>query len=88
MLKPAQQYLILRSFGAPAVILSMAIQGIFRGIKDTRTPLYATIIGDVTNIILDPLLMFIFRLGVSGAAIAHIISQYLISLILLWSLMK
>ncbi|WJX11206.1 Protein DETOXIFICATION 42 [Trifolium repens] len=88
MLKPAQQYLILRSFGAPAVILSMAIQGIFRGIKDTRTPLYATIIGDVTNIILDPLLMFAFRLGVSGAAIAHIISQYLISLILLWSLMK
>ncbi|KAK2400614.1 MATE efflux family protein [Trifolium repens] len=70
MLKPAQQYLILRSFGAPAVIISMAIQGIFRGIKDTRTPLYATIIGDVTNIILDPLLM------------------YLISLILLWSLMK
>ncbi|PNX92143.1 MATE efflux family protein 1-like, partial [Trifolium pratense] len=88
MLKPAQQYLILRSFGAPAVILSMAIQGIFRGIKDTRTPLYATIIGDVTNIILDPLLMFTFRLGVSGAAIAHIVSQYLISLILLWSLMK
>lgn len=42
MLKPAQQYLTLRSFGAPAVILSMAIQGIFRGIKDTRTPLYAT----------------------------------------------
>ncbi|XP_061357935.1 protein DETOXIFICATION 42-like [Gastrolobium bilobum] len=88
MLKPAQQYLILRSFGAPAVILSMAIQGVFRGIKDTRTPLYATIMGDVTNIILDPILMFIFRLGVSGAAIAHIISQYLISLMLLWSLMK
>ncbi|XP_004516070.1 protein DETOXIFICATION 42-like [Cicer arietinum] len=88
MLKPAQQYLILRSFGSPAVILSMAIQGIFRGIKDTRTPLYATIMGDVTNIILDPLLMFTFRFGVSGAAIAHIISQYLISLMLLWSLMN
>ncbi|OIV90425.1 hypothetical protein TanjilG_25029 [Lupinus angustifolius] len=88
MLKPALQYLTLRSFGAPAVIISMAMQGIFRGIKDTRTPLYATIIGDVTNIILDPLLIFILQLGVSGAAIAHIISQYLISLILLWSLMK
>ncbi|CAL0299497.1 unnamed protein product [Lupinus luteus] len=88
MLKPAQRYLILRSFGAPAVLISMAMQGIFRGIKDTRTPLYATIIGDVTNIILDPLLIFILRLGVSGAAIAHIISQYVISLILLWSLMK
>ncbi|KAK7267311.1 hypothetical protein RIF29_19980 [Crotalaria pallida] len=88
MLKPAQQYLTLRSFGAPAVILSMAMQGVFRGIKDTRTPLYATVMGDITNIILDPLLMFVLRLGVSGAAIAHIISQYLISLMLLWSLMK
>ncbi|KAJ4969853.1 hypothetical protein NE237_002952 [Protea cynaroides] len=88
MLKPAQQYLTLRSFGAPAVLLSLAMQGVFRGFKDTKTPLYATVAGDVANIILDPILMFVFRLGVSGAAIAHVISQYLISLILLWSLMK
>ncbi|KAG5063608.1 Protein DETOXIFICATION 42 [Glycine soja] len=88
MFKPAQQYLTLRSFGAPAVIISMAIQGVFRGIKDTKTPLYATVMGDVTNIILDPLLMFVLRLGVNGAAISHIISQYLISIMLLWSLMQ
>ncbi|KAH0987492.1 hypothetical protein GBA52_014669 [Prunus armeniaca] len=36
MLKPAQQYLILRSFGAPAVLLSLAMQGVFRGFKDTK----------------------------------------------------
>ncbi|XP_042511134.1 protein DETOXIFICATION 42-like isoform X3 [Macadamia integrifolia] len=88
MLHPAQQYLTLRSFGAPAVLLSLAMQGVFRGFKDTKTPLYATVAGDVANIILDPILMFVFRLGVSGAAIAHVISQYLISLILLWTLMK
>ena len=34
--------------------------------------------GDVTNIALDPLFMFVFRLGVSGAAIAHVISQYVL----------
>nr|ALI89098.1 multidrug and toxic compound extrusion protein [Vigna umbellata] len=88
MFKPAQQYLTLRSFGAPAVIISMAIQGVFRGIRDTKTPLYATVMGDATNILLDPLLMFVVRLGVSGAAIAHIFSQYLIAIMLLWSLMK
>ncbi|KAK4281864.1 hypothetical protein QN277_013310 [Acacia crassicarpa] len=88
VLKPAIQYLTLRSFGAPAVILSMAMQGIFRGIKDAKTPLYAAIIGDVTNIILDPIFIFILKLGIRGAAIAHITSQYMISLILLWSLMK
>ncbi|KAK6937130.1 Multi antimicrobial extrusion protein [Dillenia turbinata] len=88
MLIPAQQYLALRSLGAPAVLLSLAMQGVFRGFKDTTTPLYATVAGDVTNIILDPIFMFFFRLGVSGAAIAHVISQYLISIILLRRLMK
>ncbi|KAB1227653.1 MATE efflux family protein 1 [Morella rubra] len=87
MLTPAQQYLTLRSLGAPAVLLSLAMQGVFRGFKDTKTPLYATVAGDVTNIVLDPLFMFVFRLGVSGAAIAHVISQYLIAVILFWKLM-
>ncbi|PQP99085.1 Multi antimicrobial extrusion protein [Prunus yedoensis var. nudiflora] len=75
MLKPARQYLTLRSLGAPAVLLSLAVQGVFRGFKDTKTPLYATIAGDVANIILDPILMFVFHMGVRGAAIAHVISQ-------------
>ncbi|XP_057953456.1 protein DETOXIFICATION 42 isoform X2 [Malania oleifera] len=88
MLSPAQQYLTLRSFGAPAVLLSLAMQGVFRGFKDTKTPLYATVAGDIANIILDPILMFVFHLGVSGAAVAHVISQYLISAILMWRLMK
>lgn len=42
MMKPALQYLVLRSLGAPAVLLSLASQGVFRGFKDTKTPLYAT----------------------------------------------
>ncbi|KAL2968528.1 hypothetical protein AAZX31_15G033700 [Glycine max] len=88
MLHPAKQYLKLRTLGAPAVLLSLAMQGVFRGFKDTKTPLYAIVAGDVTNIALDPLFMFVFRLGVSGAAIAHVISQYLISAILLWRLME
>ncbi|XP_059665268.1 protein DETOXIFICATION 42 [Cornus florida] len=88
MLHPAQQYLTLRSLGAPAVLLSLAMQGVFRGFKDTRTPLFATVAGDVTNIVLDPIFIFVFRMGVSGAAIAHIISQYLISIILFWKLLE
>ncbi|XP_010544217.1 PREDICTED: protein DETOXIFICATION 42-like isoform X2 [Tarenaya hassleriana] len=81
-----KHYLTLRSMGAPAVLLSLAMQGVFRGFRDTKTPLYATVIGDLTNIILDPIFIFGFRLGVSGAATAHVISQYVISGILLWRL--
>lgn len=42
MLRPAVRYLTIRSLGAPAVLLSLAMQGVFRGFKDTKTPLYAT----------------------------------------------
>lgn len=42
MLKPALRYLTVRSLGAPAVLLSLAMQGVFRGFKDTKTPLFAT----------------------------------------------
>ncbi|KAL3753897.1 hypothetical protein ACJRO7_001181 [Eucalyptus globulus] len=88
MLILARRYLTLRSLGAPAVLLSLAMQGVFRGFKDTKTPLYATVAEDLANIVLDPILIFFCNLGVSGAAIAHVLSQYLISLILLWKLMK
>ncbi|XP_075492064.1 protein DETOXIFICATION 42-like [Primulina tabacum] len=85
MLYPAEQYLKLRSLRSPAVLLSLAMQGVFRGFKDTKTPLYATVAGDITNIILDPVFIFVFKMGVRGA-ISHVISQYLISLILFWRL--
>lgn len=38
MRAPAEHFLKLRAIGAPAVVLSLAIQGILRGFKDTRTP--------------------------------------------------
>ncbi|KAL5227450.1 hypothetical protein ABZP36_015715 [Zizania latifolia] len=88
MLIPALRYLVVRSLGAPAVLLSLAMQGVFRGFKDTKTPLYATVVGDLANIALDPILIFTCRFGVVGAAIAHVISQYLITLIMLCKLVR
>ncbi|KAL0817503.1 hypothetical protein Bca101_073947 [Brassica carinata] len=90
VLSPAQKYLTIRSLGAPALLLSLSVQGIFRGFKDTKTPLYALLViaSDGLNIILDPIFIFVLRLGVSGAAIAHVISQYFMLLILLIRLAK
>ena len=38
---PAEQFLTLRAFGAPPIVIALAAQGTFRGFKDTKTPLYA-----------------------------------------------
>lgn len=40
-----------------------------------KTGMITTIIGAVLNILLDPLFIFVFGLGISGAAIATVISQ-------------
>ncbi|XP_013629727.1 protein DETOXIFICATION 44, chloroplastic isoform X2 [Brassica napus] len=81
---PAEQFLRLRAYGAPPIVVALAAQGAFRGFKDTTTPLYA--VGNVLNAILDPILIFVLGFGISGAAAATVISEYLIAFILLWKL--
>ncbi|XP_020219082.1 protein DETOXIFICATION 43 [Cajanus cajan] len=88
MLNPAVKYLRLRSIGAPAVLLSLAMQGIFRGFKDTTTPLYVIVSGYALNVVLDPILIFYCKLGIRGAAISHVLSQYVMALALLLILMR
>ncbi|BAT93337.1 hypothetical protein LR48_Vigan05g007400 [Vigna angularis] len=83
MLNPAVKYLRLRALGAPAVLLSLAMQGIFRGFKDTTTPLYVIVSGYALNVALDPVLIFYCKMGIKGAAISHVLSQYVMAFALL-----
>lgn len=83
---PAEQFLTLRAYGAPPMVIALAAQGTFRGFMDTKTPLYAVGAGNLLNAILDPILIFVFGLGVGGAAIATVVSEYFIAFILLWKL--
>ncbi|MCL7040726.1 hypothetical protein MKW94_029513 [Papaver nudicaule] len=85
-LESAEQFLTLRAIGAPPIVIALAAQGAFRGLIDTKTPLYAVSAGNILNAILDPILIFLCGLGISGAAIATVISEYLIAFILLWNL--
>lgn len=48
--------------------------------------MYSVIIGAVSNIILDPIFIFVFDLGVRGAAIATVLSQALSALYILYVL--
>ena len=85
----ARQYLAARAFAFPATLSLMALEGAFRGSRDTKTPLGAATVATVSNIILDPLLILglpflnIKGLGVTGAALATTISQY-VAAGLLW----
>ncbi|MCO5587383.1 hypothetical protein L7F22_041332 [Adiantum nelumboides] len=86
MRNPATTYLAIRAFGAPANVFSLTVQGIFRGFKDTKTPLYAITISNICNIVLSPILIFVCGFGVVGAAVATVASQYFLASLLLWKL--
>ncbi|TVU27480.1 hypothetical protein EJB05_30094, partial [Eragrostis curvula] len=86
MRTPAEQFLSLRAYGAPPIIVALAAQGAFRGFLDTKTPLYAVGAGNLLNAVLDAVLIFPLGLGVSGAALATVTSEYLTAFILLWKL--
>ena len=77
----ASQYIRVRLFGSPAVLVSLAAFGILRGLQDMRTPFWVAVSVNILNIILDPLLIFGYgpfpRLGIFGAGLASTISQWI-----------
>uniref|UniRef100_A0A453QEU3 Polysaccharide biosynthesis protein C-terminal domain-containing protein n=1 Tax=Aegilops tauschii subsp. strangulata TaxID=200361 RepID=A0A453QEU3_AEGTS len=88
MYASARLFLSLRALGAPANVIMLAVQGIFRGFKDTKTPVLFIGLGNLSAVVLLPLLIYGFKLGITGAAISTIASQYIIAILLMWSLSK
>lgn len=73
--KSACSYLFTRCWAAPAVVGIVVSEGAFRGNGDNKTPLVAASVAAILNLVLDPLLMFTFGMGMKGAAAATAISQ-------------
>ena len=62
--------------GLLGLVLYNTSNGIFQALGDSKHPLYYLIISSITNVILDLLLVGGFDMGVAGAALATIISQF------------
>lgn len=76
----ARQFLMLALLGAPASFLMMGLSGTFRGLGDTRSPMYASIVATIVHIVGDYLLIFgklgLPALGIRGAGIAMALSLW------------
>lgn len=70
-----RQYLLICSCGIPFIIGYNAVGGIFRGLGDSRTPLYFVGLACVVNIALDFLLTGGMGWGAAGAAVATAAAQ-------------
>ncbi|TNF07920.1 MAG: MATE family efflux transporter [Bacillota bacterium] len=72
------KYLKIRSFELPVVFMFFAFTSIRQSTGDTVTPVIYGVVTMVVNIILTPLLITYFKLGVSGAAYATLIANLVI----------
>ncbi len=72
----AYDYMSIILIGFVTYSLVIFANNLIRAEGKPRTAMYVMIIGAVLNIILDPIFIFIFKLGVKGAAIATIVSQF------------
>ncbi len=76
VLRPyALQYGGIIGIGLPFMMISAAINSMIRADGSPKYAMFSMVIGAVINVILDPVLIFIFDMGVEGAAIATVIGQ-------------
>ena len=71
----ANEYLSIYLFGTIFSMLSVGMNGYVSAQGFPKIGMLTVIIGALVNIVLDPILIFVFGMGVSGAAIATIIAQ-------------
>lgn len=73
----ARQYLMIYLLGTPFVMLGTGMNGFINAQGFARTGMMTILLGAGVNIVLDPVFIFFFHMGVSGAALATVLSQML-----------
>ena len=73
----AYTYIILICWGLFATVLYNLTSAFLRAIGNSRVPLYTLVFSAVLNVGLDLILIISFHMGVAGAAVATVVSQFL-----------
>ncbi len=76
LLPYARNYMQIIFLGTVALSLSMVTSNILRAEGNAKMSMILMVIGMGLNIILDPIFIFGLKMGIRGAALATVISQY------------
>lgn len=81
-------YLTICFIGIPFITAYNIISSIFRGMGDSKSPMYFIAVACAANIVLDYLFMGVFRLGPAGAALGTTVSQAISVVVSLFVILK
>ncbi len=68
-------YIVVIFAGIPVTFLYNMTAAVIRSLGDSRTPVIFLIMSAVLNIFLDLICILVFHMGISGAAVATVVSQ-------------
>lgn len=74
----ANEYLNIILLGTMFHMVGFSLNNMIRSEGNARIAMFSMLISAGTNIILDPIFIFVFEMGVKGAAIATIISHFIL----------
>lgn len=80
----AREYLTYIGWGAVSVVLSFAFGNLLRAEGAAKEAMAGMMVGTVTNIVLDPVMILWMGLGVAGAAVATVIGNVCACIYYLW----
>ncbi len=83
----AKRYISIVLCGTVFMAIGSGLSGFIRIDGAPRVSMISLVIGCVLNVILDPIFIFTFDMGVSGAALGTIISQLVTAIITMWYLL-
>ncbi|HIX98965.1 MAG TPA: MATE family efflux transporter [Candidatus Dorea intestinigallinarum] len=82
----AKEYMSIYAVGTIFVQLTLGMNAFISAQGFSKISMLTVVIGAVTNIVLDPVFIFLFDMGVAGAALATILSQALSAAWAVWFL--
>lgn len=88
VLKYGITYLQIVILDMPFLFTVNMFQSVYQSQGNTLAPMFLNLAGVITNMVLDPLLMIVFNLGVAGAALATLASKVPIAIIALYALTR
>ena len=71
----ALKYGYIIAIGLPFMMIGTTLNSIIRADGNPKYAMTSMVLGAILNTILDPIFIFVFKMGVEGAAIATVISQ-------------
>jgi putative MATE family efflux protein len=87
-LELAVMYFRIVGLSLPLLGFAMAGTSLLRAVGDAKMSMWSTLIGGLVNAVLDPIFIFTFKMGLSGAAIASVFSRLTVAAVAMYGVFR